>query len=480
MFNELQPTIDNYNTVVLHVGANDLSRGSSVKTLLRKYQQLTSDIWHSNPTADIIISGVLPRADNQFPGALLRTNFLTELNQRARLLNTKLQLLATRVPRLHYVGHPSFAQKGTIQRHLLSRDGLHLSYRGTSTVVKDIESAIRHLRKTKDTHDSIWELPTSTPTSTPTPTPKAPTPMPDPTEPAVDQSLYRTALLTLPIRTPTPTPKPVLTSTGIQVIEEWPALPRVCYLVSSLINTSSTSNTVHVPTTTSSSVPACTISPNPVCVAPTSTSSRSPTSTSYRLSTSTSNRLPTSTSNRLPTTTSNRLPTSTSNRLPTSTSNRSPTSNRLPTSTSNRLPTSTSNRLPTSTSNRSPTSNRLPTSTSNRLPNSTSNRLPTSTSNRLPTSTSNHSPSSVTNTPIYFKGAGHVLSNFYPCILTFQGLTFSSSEHLYQYRKAVEHSDFHLAHLIRSASTAKDCKVLSKHVKTNQNLSIEHKRITAL
>ncbi|CAC5424990.1 unnamed protein product [Mytilus coruscus] len=52
MFNELQPTIDNYNTVVLHVGANDLSRGSSVKILLRKYQQLTSDIWHSNPTAD--------------------------------------------------------------------------------------------------------------------------------------------------------------------------------------------------------------------------------------------------------------------------------------------------------------------------------------------------------------------------------------------------------------------------------------------
>ncbi|CAC5360016.1 unnamed protein product [Mytilus coruscus] len=223
-----------YNTVVLHVGANDLSRGSSVKSLLRKYQQLTSDIWHSNPTADIIISGVLPRADNQFPGALLRTNFLTELNQRARLLNTKL----TRVPRLHYVGHPSFAQKGTIQRHLLSRDGLHLSYPGTSTVVKDIESAIRHLRKTKDTHDSIWDLPTPTPTSTPTPTPKAPTPMPDPTEPAVDQTLYRTALLTLPIRTPTPTPTPksVPTSTGIQVIEEWPALPRVIFS----INTSST------------------------------------------------------------------------------------------------------------------------------------------------------------------------------------------------------------------------------------------------
>ncbi|CAG2202020.1 unnamed protein product [Mytilus edulis] len=181
------------------------------------------------------------------------------------------------------------------------------------------------------THDSIWDLPTPTTTSTPT----VPTPMP---EPAVDQSPYRTALLTLPIRTPTPTPAP--TSSGIEVIEEWPALPGVCYLVSSLINTSSTSNTVHVPTITPSSVPVSTISPNLVCVAPTSTS------TSNRLptSTSTSNRVPTSTS------TSNRLPTSTStsHRLPTSTS----TSNRLPTSTS------TSNRLPTST----PTSNRLSTS----------------------------------------------------------------------------------------------------------------------
>lgn len=74
MFNKLQPTIHNYNTVILQVGANDLSRGSTVKTLLRKYQQLTSD--------------------NQFPGALLRTNYLTDLNQRAHLLNTQLQSLS--------------------------------------------------------------------------------------------------------------------------------------------------------------------------------------------------------------------------------------------------------------------------------------------------------------------------------------------------------------------------------------------------
>ena len=80
MFQNLQPTVRNYNTVVLHIGANDLSRGLPVKTVLNKYQQLTSAIWDINPTADIILSGLLPKASNQFPGALPRTDFLQDLN----------------------------------------------------------------------------------------------------------------------------------------------------------------------------------------------------------------------------------------------------------------------------------------------------------------------------------------------------------------------------------------------------------------
>lgn len=158
MFQKLQPTVRNYNTVVLHIGANDLSRGLSVKAVLDKYQQLTSAIWDINPTADIIVSGLLPRASNQFPGALPRTDFLQDLNQRAHLLNNCIASLASRIPLLHYVGHPSFVKKGTTQRHILSKDGLHLSFRGTSTVVKDIESAILRLHTTKPSN-SIWDLP---------------------------------------------------------------------------------------------------------------------------------------------------------------------------------------------------------------------------------------------------------------------------------------------------------------------------------
>ena len=77
-------------------------------------------------------------------------------------------------------------------------------------------------------------------------------------------------------------------------------------------------------------------------------------------------------------------------------------------------------------------------------------------------------PLSQVSTPIYFKGADHILSNLYSCTLIYQGVTFASSEHLYQYCKAVEHSDFYLAKLILEAQTTKESKSISKHIKTSQ------------
>ena len=48
-------------------------------------------------------------------------------------------------------------------------------------------------------------------------------------------------------------------------------------------------------------------------------------------------------------------------------------------------------------------------------------------------------------------------------------MSFPSSEHLYQYRKAVEHSNFHLVEQIRHAETASEVKKLSKFIKSSQN-----------
>ena len=168
MFEKIQPTITNYNTVVLHVGANDLACGTPVKKMLQLFQALASGIWELNPTVDILLSGLLPRTDNQFPGVLQHTDFIADVNQRAHQLNNCLASLCTRVPQLHYVGHPTFAQNGVIQRDVLSRDGLHLSFRGTSTVVTDIETAVSTLHAAIRTipTTSIWDIST---THTPNP-----------------------------------------------------------------------------------------------------------------------------------------------------------------------------------------------------------------------------------------------------------------------------------------------------------------------
>ena len=166
MFKEIQPTVRNYQTIVLHVVANDLSRGTTVKTTFQKLQQLASDIWDINPTATILLSGLLPRVDNQFPGAMPRHDFLQDLNNRTNQVNNCLASLQTQIPKLHYVSHSSFVQHGEFQRHLLSRDGLHLSFKGTAQVVADNEKAVLELHNTETT--SIWDIQLPTPATTQT------------------------------------------------------------------------------------------------------------------------------------------------------------------------------------------------------------------------------------------------------------------------------------------------------------------------
>lgn len=130
MFEKIQHTIPDYKVVVLHVGANDLSNGSTVPAMLQMYQDLTGRIWEINPRAHILLSGVLPRAENRFPGATNHHQFLDVVNHKAHHLNRTLARISSTKPQLHYVGHPSFMRRGKIQRHLLSRDGLHLSWHG--------------------------------------------------------------------------------------------------------------------------------------------------------------------------------------------------------------------------------------------------------------------------------------------------------------------------------------------------------------
>ena len=59
-----------------------------------------------------------------------------------------IQLAATTDEKLHFIDHPSFHNdNGTVDYSLLSEDGLHLSYKGTPTVVNTIMNKIRSIQE---------------------------------------------------------------------------------------------------------------------------------------------------------------------------------------------------------------------------------------------------------------------------------------------------------------------------------------------
>lgn len=63
-----------------------------------------------------------------------------------------------------------------------------------------------------------------------------------------------------------------------------------------------------------------------------------------------------------------------------------------------------------------------------------------------------------------FQGQGDVLSNFFPCQLTWQGEVFRSSEHAYQYHKALLAEQPEVAEYIRQAGTAREAKYRARKI----------------
>ena len=68
-----------------------------------------------------------------------------------------------------------------------------------------------------------------------------------------------------------------------------------------------------------------------------------------------------------------------------------------------------------------------------------------------------------------FAGASDVLSNFYPCELKAFGVTHRSSEHAFQYVKAVRSGDIPRANAIQSAPTALDAKRIGKTISASKS-----------
>ncbi|CAC5396076.1 unnamed protein product [Mytilus coruscus] len=138
--------VPDYRIVVLHIGANNLWNDTPADVLTH-YQSLIDSIRRVNPSCQILLSGLLPRGQDMFPGKMKSESFLSLVNRKASYLNNKLHNIAKSIPRLNYLGHHYFVADGKLQRHLLSKDGLHLTRDGATTVVRDLEAEIRRQRR---------------------------------------------------------------------------------------------------------------------------------------------------------------------------------------------------------------------------------------------------------------------------------------------------------------------------------------------
>ena len=80
-----------------------------------------------------MLSGLLPRTQDLYPGKMKSEDFLYLVNRKAAFINNKLSIIVQFNSQLSYIGHTSFVIGGKLQHQLLSKDGLHLSRSSAAT-----------------------------------------------------------------------------------------------------------------------------------------------------------------------------------------------------------------------------------------------------------------------------------------------------------------------------------------------------------
>ncbi|KAL4236715.1 hypothetical protein ACF0H5_005099 [Mactra antiquata] len=129
--------------VVLVSGTNDVGR-MVPECIVKDLFDLCDEIKQCSPSATVFISEILPRSQNQFIGCNLRPEYLVKWNRDATTVNTLLNQRVQSVPWIRLIRHPEFHTTSGPRRSLLSRDGLHLSFQGTSTLVQNINRELNY------------------------------------------------------------------------------------------------------------------------------------------------------------------------------------------------------------------------------------------------------------------------------------------------------------------------------------------------
>ncbi|KAL4233383.1 hypothetical protein ACF0H5_008064 [Mactra antiquata] len=133
-----------FSAVVLVSGTNDVGR-MVPECIVKDLFDLCDEIKQCSPSATVFISEILPRSQNQFIGCNLRPEYLVKWNRDATTVNTLLNQRVQSVLWIRLIRHPEFHTTTGPRRSLLSRDGLHLSFQGTSTLVQNINREFNYV-----------------------------------------------------------------------------------------------------------------------------------------------------------------------------------------------------------------------------------------------------------------------------------------------------------------------------------------------
>ena len=158
-----QIPIEEYNTVIFHVGTNDCNNDSDVEAAEQNYEDMLNIVTQRNPECTKIVSSILPRADGN--------------QERVEKFNKRIKHVVDRQTNCILVNNDAtFKPNGKMDMNNLNGSRLHLTPKGTKTLLTNLNKAHAIFKPRKPAKSNpIPSTASSTVTPTPFSRPGAPT-----------------------------------------------------------------------------------------------------------------------------------------------------------------------------------------------------------------------------------------------------------------------------------------------------------------
>ena len=118
--------LDQYEQIIIHVGGNNLSEGQTQREIFQDYDRLITDVNHKNPTTKIAFVEPTPRTD-------------CDVREIQSVLH---QLFKKHDIRVIMNYHQYLDSDHYLNDTLYNQDGIHLNKRGTSLLLRTIDTII--------------------------------------------------------------------------------------------------------------------------------------------------------------------------------------------------------------------------------------------------------------------------------------------------------------------------------------------------